>query len=148
MAKAKHRSKQIVNRRARYDYVIGDTYIVGLELTGAETKSLRLGLGNLSGAYVNIKDDQLWLLNATISGTGAVRINDSEQTRTRRLLAKRREINQLVSAKQQGNTIIPLEILSQGRYIKLKIAAAQGKKKYDKRQTIKRREAERQTRRA
>ncbi len=143
-SKKRRQPKQIVNRRARFDYAIGDTYIVGMELSGAETKALRLGLGNLVGSYVTIKDDQLWLINATISGTGSVRISDQDQTRTRRLLAKRREINQMIQAKQQGRTIVPLEILNRGRYIKLKIAIAQGKKRYDKRQTIKKRSEERQ----
>ncbi len=144
MAKAKRTTKSIVNRRARYDYMIGDTLIVGLELTGAETKALRLGHGNLTGSYVSIKDNQLYLINATISGTGAIHIKDVEQTRTRKLLAKRREINHLIETKHQGKTIIPLEILTQGRFIKLKIATAQGKKRYDKRETLRQRSAKRQ----
>ena len=146
MAKAKPKIKSISNRRARFDYAVGDTYIVGMELTGAETKALRLGHGNLTGSYVVVKDGELMLLNATINGTAAVRIPEIEQTRTRRLLAKRREINQLIDAKQQGKTIIPLEILNRGRYIKLKIATATGKKHYDKRETIKKRDAERRIR--
>lgn len=146
MAKAKPKTKHISNRRARFDYAVGDVYSVGLELTGAETKSLRLGHGNLTGSYVTVKDNQLMLLNATVFGSAAIRIGEGEQTRTRRLLAKRREINQLIEAKQQGKTIIPLEILTQGRYIKLKIATATGKKLYDKRETIKKRESERRIR--
>ncbi|MGH7234642.1 MAG: SsrA-binding protein SmpB [Candidatus Saccharimonadales bacterium] len=144
MAKAKRRTKSIVNRRARYDYEVGDSFIVGLELTGAETKALRLGHGNLTGAYVTIKDNQLLLINANISGTSSVHINEEDQTRSRRLLAKRREIDQLIQSKHQGKTIIPLEILNQGRFIKLKIATATGKKRYDKRETLKKRSATRQ----
>ena len=143
MPKKQRRPKSILNRRARYDYAIADTYIVGMELKGAEVKALRLGHGQLNGSYVTIKDNQLMLLNATISGTSAVHIKEEDQTRTRRLLAKRKEIDQLILAKQQGKTIIPLEILNQGRFIKLKIATAQGKKRYDKRETIKKRSEDR-----
>jgi SsrA-binding protein len=146
VSKAKKTTKSILNRRARFDYTIGDTLIVGLELTGAETKALRLGHGNLTGSYVTIKDNQLFLINAMVMGTSAIRIEEENQTRSRRLLAKRREIDHLIQAKHQGKTIIPLEILTQGRYIKLKIATAIGKKRYDKREAIKKRDAERRIR--
>ena len=136
-------TKKIVNRRARFDYELGDSLVVGLELTGAETKSLRMGHGQLRGAYVTVKDGQIWLLNATINGTAGVPVSDSDQIRTRRLLAKRREINALVEAKQQGKTIVPLELLTQGRFIKLRIAIGKGKKQYDKRQVLKRRDENR-----
>ena len=143
-SKKKTKPKSIINRRARFDYNIGDSYTVGMELTGAETKALRLGHGQLTGSYVTVKGGELWLLNATINGTGSIRIGESEQTRTRRLLANRKEIEKMIEAKTQGKTIIPLELLTQGRFIKLKIALAQGKKRYDKRQTIKKREENRQ----
>jgi SsrA-binding protein len=152
MAKQKrnHQSqtKQITNRRARHDYELGDSLTVGLELTGRETKSLRMGHGQLRGSYVTVKDEQLWLLNAAINGSSGINIPEEEQTRTRRLLAKRREIDALIEAKQQGRTIVPLQILTQGRYIKLKIAVGKGKKLYDKRQTLKKREESRQINRA
>jgi SsrA-binding protein len=142
--KKKTSAKAIVNRRARHDYVLGDTLVVGLSLTGAETKSLRLGHGQLQGAYVTVKEGELFLINARIHGTAGIVIHEDEQTRARKILAKRREINRLIADKQQGNTIIPLEILTQGRFIKLKIASARGKRKYDKRQTLKKREQDRQ----
>jgi SsrA-binding protein len=107
-----------------------------------------MGHGQLRGAYVTVKDDQLWLLNAAIMGSSGIPISDREQTRTRRLLAKRREIDALIDAKQQGRTIVPLEILTQGRFIKLRIAVGKGKKLYDKRQTLKRRDENRQINRA
>ncbi len=144
MPKKAANTKRIVNRRAAFDYIIGDTLVVGMVLTGAETKSLRLGHGQLQGAYVTIKDGELWLINATIHGNNGVPIEETDQTKTRKLLAKRNEISRLLSAKQQGNTIIPLEILTGGRHIKLKIALAKGKRQYDKRQTIKKREENRQ----
>lgn len=138
-----NQTKKIVNRRARFDYELGDSLVVGLELTGGETKSLRMGHGQLRGAYVTVKDDQLWLLNAAINGTAGVPVSESDQTRTRRLLAKRREINALIEAKQQGRTIVPLELLTQGRFIKLRIAIGKGKKQYDKRQALKARDESR-----
>ena len=144
MAKKKPRSdKRIVNRRARFDYELGDSLVVGLQLTGAETKALRLGHGTLRGAYVTVKDDELWLINAQISSTRGIQIPEDTQTRTRKLLAKRAEIDRLITSKQQGYTIVPLELLTSGRFIKLRIAAEKGKKSFDKRETIKRRQQER-----
>lgn len=139
----KHQSNQpkaIQNRRARHDYELGDSLVVGMELTGPETKSLRMGHGQLRGAYVTVKDEELYLLNGTIIGTSGVPLTEQQQTRTRKLLAKRREIDALVEAKTQGRTIVPLEILTQGRYIKLRIAIGKGKKQWDKRQTLKKRD--------
>lgn len=144
MAKKKPASdKRITNRRARFDYELGDSLVVGLQLTGAETKALRLGHGTLRGAYVTVKDNELWLINAQISSARGVQIPDDKQTRTRKLLANRKEIDRLVLSKQQGNTIIPLELLTGSRFIKLRIASGRGKKEYDKRETIKRRQQER-----
>ncbi len=138
--------RQIQNRRARFDYDLGDGLVVGMSLTGAETKSLRRGNGHLRGAYVQIKDGELWLFNATITGDSSIKISEEDQTRSRKLLAKRREIEALEVAKQQGRTIVPLEMLTRGRYVKIRIAAGRGKKKYDKRQTLKRRDQERSIR--
>lgn len=148
MAKRKQSTGSISNRRARHDYTIDESLLVGIQLTGRETKSLRHGHGHLRGAYVTVKDGELWLINATITGGLGIYISEEEQTRSRKLLAKRREINQLVAAKQQGRTIVPLELLTAGRYIKLRIATARGKKQYDKRETLKKRDQERQSRRA
>lgn len=144
MAKKKPtQTKTISNRRARHDYELGDGLIVGLELSGREVKSLRMGHGQLQGAYVTVKDNELWLLNSTIHGTSGIPISESEQTRTRKLLAKRKQIDELIAAKQQGKAIIPLEILTRGRYIKLRISLGKGKKNWDKRQTLKKRDDER-----
>lgn len=136
-------TKTIQNKRARFDYELGDSLVVGLELTGAEVKSLRMGRGQLLGAYVTVKDSELYLLNGTVNGTTAVPLNEQEQTRTRRLLAKRREIDALIEAKKQGRAIVPLELLTGGRFIKLRIAVGKGKKQYDKRHALKKRDAER-----
>jgi SsrA-binding protein len=135
--------KQILNRRARHDYELGDSLSVGVQLTGAEVKSLRMGRGQLRGAYVTVKDNEIWLLNATISGAGGVSIDEHDQTRSRKLLAKRREIDALTEAKQQGRTIVPLQITTSGRYIKIRIAIGKGKKLYDKRHDLKKRDEDR-----
>lgn len=144
MAKKKSNdAKRISNRRARFDYELGDDLVVGIALTGAETKALRRGHGQLTGAYVAAKDGELWLINALISGDNAAPIDADNQTRSRKLLAKKREIDALAAAKQQGKTIVPLDILTRGRYVKMRIAVGRGKKKYDKRETIRRRDHER-----
>jgi SsrA-binding protein len=116
---------------------------VGLQLTGAETKALRMGHGQLRGAYVTVKDNELWLINSQINSAKGVNISEDDEIRSRKLLAKRREIDALIQAKQDGRTIVPLELLTQGRYIKLRIAVGRGRKHYDKRETIKRRQQER-----
>lgn len=144
MAKRKpNQPKKITNRRARHDYELGDSLVVGIELSGKETKALRMGHGQLRGAYVTVKQDEIFLINATISGTSGIPIEESDQTRARKLLAKRKEIDALIAAKQQGRTIVPLEILTGGRFIKLKISVGKGKKLYDKRQTLKARDDKR-----
>lgn len=145
MAKKKQNTtKQITNRRARHDYELGDSLVAGIELTGAETKALRMGHGQLRGAYVTVKEGEILLINATISGTAGIPIDEATQTRARKLLAKRKEIDAMIAAKQQGQTIVPLEIITRGRYIKVRISVGRGKKLYDKRQTLKKRDETRQ----
>ena len=143
MVKKRPAHKQIVNRRARYDYDLDDSLVVGMELTGAETEAIRLGQAHIRGAYVTIKGNELWLINSTIAGGKGLHIEEDQKTRSRKLLAKRKEIEALISSKTQGRTIVPLEILSNGRYIKLRIALGKGKKRYDKRQVLKERDAKR-----
>jgi SsrA-binding protein len=115
-----------------------------MQLSGAETKALRQGHGQLRGAFVNVKDNELWLVNAQINSTSGVLIPEDEQTRSRKLLAKRREIDALIAAKSQGRTIVPLELITTGRYLKLRIAVGKGLKRYDKRENIKRRDQQRE----
>jgi SsrA-binding protein len=141
MAKKKNNQpKKISNRRAKFDYELGYSIVAGLELTGAETKSLRMGHGHLRGAYVTVKGNELFLINATITGSSGIPINVEDQTRARRLLLKRREIDQITDRKSQGRTIVPLELLTGGRYIKLRIAIGKGKKHYDKRNALRERD--------
>lgn len=146
----KPRTKTILNRRARFDYALGDEIIAGLSLTGLEVRAARDGHVQLRGSFVTIKDGELWLNNASFS----LRLNErgnpgarSIDTSPRKLLASRKQIDQLAAKKQSGQSIIPLRLLTNGRYIKLVIALGTGKKRYDKRETIKRRDIERDTRR-
>jgi SsrA-binding protein len=141
--KPARQTKRIANRRARYDYELSDSILAGIVLSGAETRSLRMGHGHLRGAYATIKNDELWLLNATIAGSNGVPIAETEQTRSRKLLVSKRQIGQLQETKKQGKTIVPLEILTGGRYIKVRIAIGRGRKRYDKRNAIKTRDESR-----
>ena len=135
----------LVNRRARYDYELGEEIVAGVALTGPEVRAARDGHVQLKGAYVSVKSDELWLNNASFS----VKLNERGQdarsvdTRERKLLASRKQIDQLASARTSGMSIIPTKLITNGRFIKLVIALGKGKKKYDKRETIKRRDIDR-----
>ncbi len=123
-----------VNRRARYDYVLGDELSVGMVLSGSEVRLIRDHHVQLKGAFVTIKDDELWLNNLTLG---------SETARNIKLLATRRQITALMREKIDGSTIVPVRLLGGSRHIKLVIAVGKGKKKYDKREAIKKRDIER-----
>ncbi len=148
MVKKPKGTKRILNRRAAYDYELGEKFIVGIALTGAETKALRLGHGQLRGAYAAIMNDELWLVNAQINPTRGVYIEPDQESRSRKLLAKRSEIEKMAAARQAGSTLVPLEIATGGRYIKLKLAVGRGKKRYDKRESLRRTQQEREARRS
>ncbi len=143
MAKKSSQTKKVTNRRARHDYELGDSLVVGISLSGAETKALRMGHGQLQGAYVNVLGDELWLINATIHGTSGIPISEDQVSRSRKLLAKRKEIDKLIAERQSGKTIVPVEILTGSRYIKLRISVGKGKKHYDKRENLKKRQQQR-----
>lgn len=151
---AKKPSKQasaIVNRRASYDYQLDDNITVGVVLDGAEVRAARDSHVQLKGSFVTIRDNELWLNNASFS----LMLNErnkvgarSIDTRPRKLLAHRKQINDLQARKQSGMSIVPLRLLTQGRHIKLVIALGKGKKNYDKRETLKRRDQERDAQRS
>ncbi len=149
MKKKAIQSSSILNKRATFDYELKDRYTAGLVLTGAEVSSIRRGHAHLKGAYVGIKNDELWLINATITPTShnANSLTEPDQTRSRKLLLKQKEINELIEAKNQGKAIIPTKMLSKTRYIKIEVAVGVGKKSYDKRQTLKKRDQDREARR-
>lgn len=146
----KSSSHTVVNRRARFDYEIGEEIVAGLVLTGAEVRAARDGHVQLKGAFVSLRNDELWLNNASFSLRLNVRgqaNSKSVDTSARKLLASRKQIDRFAAAKQQGLTIVPTRLLTNGRFIKIVIALGRGKKRYDKRETIKRRDQDRETRR-
>jgi len=140
-------AKLVVNRRARFDYDIHDEYKVGIVLTGPEVRSVRDGRASLRGAYVTVKDGELWLTNAGFTVRQQGSQDNVVDTSPRKLLASKKEITQLIAAKDSGLTIVPLTMTTNTRFIKLTIASAKGKKSYDKRETIKRRDTEREAQR-
>lgn len=145
--RAKQAPNTVVNRRARFDYSLGDEIVAGIVLTGREVRAARDGHVQLKGSFVTVKDNELWLNNASFS----LRLNDrGAESRTidtspRKLLASRKQIDSFVASKQQGMTIVPTKLLANGKYIKVVIALGKGKKNYDKRETIKRRDQDRET---
>ena len=135
------------NRRARYQYFLSDRIETGMVLSGSEVKSARNGKIQLSDAYGAIQRNELYLLNAHISPYGPANRENHDPTRPRKLLAHRREINKLIGkTRQKGLTLIPTKIyLKRGR-VKCELALAKGKKLHDKRETIRKREVEAETR--
>lgn len=138
----------VVNKRATFDYTITDTYIAGLVLSGGEVKSLRHKQASLHGAYVQVlADDQVVLLNAQITPYPYADNRDYDPKRTRNLLLRKKEIYQLRAAiAQKGYTLVPLSIFTQGPFLKLEIGVARGKKQYEKREQIKKRDLAREER--
>ena len=145
MKKKKPATGTVLNRRARFDYDIERTLIAGVSLSGPETKSLRMGHGILKGSYVQIKDDGAWLINMQVNPliTNAAHLPEQDRTRSRRLLIKLGELDQLREEKTAGRQVIPIKLLTRGKFIKLEIGVGRGKKRYDKRESIKKRDAER-----
>ena len=126
-----------VNRRASFDYHLGEQLTVGMVLSGLEVRAIRDHHVQLKGSFVTLKDGELWLNNLTLG---------SDTARNIKLLATKKQILSLARAKQDGLTIVPVKLFGGSRYIKLTIATAQGKKKYDKRQAIKGRDLDRERR--
>ncbi|UIJ43827.1 SsrA-binding protein SmpB [Sphingomonas cannabina] len=140
--------KKIVaeNRRARFEYFIEDVYEAGLALTGTEVKSLRFGEGSIAEAYAEVRDEQVWLVNANIPEFSHGNRFNHEPKRPRKLLLHEREINRLHGAvAREGMTLVPLSVYfnSRGR-AKVELALAKGKKAHDKRDTIRERDWKRE----
>jgi len=136
------------NRKATHDYTIEDRFEAGLVLTGTEIKSVRANRVNLSEGYVQIQRDELWLVNVHIAIYDPAGRRGHDPLRPRKLLLHRKEINRLIGRiRERGYTIVPLRMyLKKGR-AKVEIALARGKRKYDKREAIQKRDAERDIRR-
>jgi len=137
---------RIRNRKARYDYHILEVVECGMELLGTEVKSLRAGQAKIDEAYARIDDGEVFLTGATISPYAqAADGMQHDPGRDRKLLLKRRQIKQLEThVKQKGKTIIPTTIYFKRGYAKCELAVAQGKKRYDKREAIRKREQQRE----
>jgi SsrA-binding protein len=140
-------TKLVVNRRARFDYDIHDEFKVGIVLSGPQVRSVRDGRASLRGAFVTVKDGELWLTNSSFTLKQQGKEDSLVDTSPRKLLAKKKEVEALIAAKDSGLTIVPLTMTTNTRYIKLTIATAKGKKTYDKREAIKRRDTDREAKR-
>lgn len=142
------KTSAIVNRRASFDYALDGELTTGIVLNGREARAARDNRVQLKGAFVTIRNNELWLNNASFSlKLNSKGVNETTvDTTARKLLASRKQIDDLISRKDEGMTIVPLRLLTQGRYVKLDIALGKGKKNYDKRQAIKKRDQERDSR--
>lgn len=134
MKKSKTPDMVTVNRRARYDYALGDELVAGMSLSGDEVRSIRDHHVQLKGSFVTIRNNELWINNLTLG---------ADTARNIKLLATKKQIAALMREKVAGSTIVPVKLLGGDKHIKLVIAVGKGKKKYDKRETIKKRDFER-----
>lgn len=139
----------IKNKKAYYDYEILETYEAGVVLAGHEVKSIKLGHISLKGSFVVIKDNEAYLLNAHVSLYQTKNIpRDYDSTRSRKLLLKRQEIASLIGkSKTKGLTLLPLSVYTKKNKIKVEIGVGRGKKRYEKRESLKKKEAEKEIRR-
>ena len=138
-----------VNRRARHDFEIDETFEAGLVLTGSEVKALRAGKANLKDSYGRVEGNEIWLWNAHISPYGPASQFGHEPTRTRKLLLHREEIQRLTGkVKERGFTLVPLRLYFKNGRAKVQIGLGRGKKHYDKRASIREREVKREMDRA
>ena len=133
--KKKVQSSVTINRRATFDYFLSDNIEVGMVLNGQQVRSIRDHHVQLKGSFVTVKDHELWLNNLTLGAETAANI---------KLLATRKQIASLEAAKIAGSTIVPTKLFGGKRFIKLSIAIGKGKKKYDKRHSIKNRDLDRE----
>ena len=137
----------ILNKRASFEYAFLEKYTAGIQLSGTEIKSIRAGKANITDGYCFFKNNELWIKNMHISEYEQGTYNNHEPNRDRKLLLNKIEINKLQKKlKDQGLTIVPLKLfISDSGYAKLEIALAKGKKLFDKREDIKKRDLQRET---
>jgi SsrA-binding protein len=149
MSRPEGRKVVATNRRARRNYDILDTYECGITLTGSEVKSLRAGQVQIKDAYGDVKRDEIWLENLHIAPYQFARDGGHDPERSRKLLLHRREINQLIGkVNEAGLALVPLSIYFSHGLAKVELAVGRGRRAYDKRQAIKKREMEREMERA
>lgn len=139
----------ILNKKAHLNYEIGDKYSAGIELFGFEVKSIRKGQGSLDGAYVTVRGSEAFLVNAFIPPFQEKNApKEYDPNRTRKLLLTKKEILELGNIENtKGLTIVPISVYNNGKVLKVEIGIGKGKKKFDKRETLKKNETLRQTRR-
>lgn len=136
---------KIINRRARYDYQLLERIEAGIALTGPEVKSVRAGKMSLNESFVRIRDSEAWLINAHINPYPFARQEGYKPTRTRKLLLHKKEILALEKKTEQRKlTLVPVSCYTKGNKIKLEIALAKGKKKYEKKEAKRRKDLERE----
>jgi SsrA-binding protein len=145
MKKMTFKEVNIKNRRATFDFAIGDTFTAGIALTGTEIKSIRLGKASLVDTFCFVNNGEVWVKNMYIAEYFYGTYNNHTERRDRKLLLNKREIDKLEKAnKEPGNSIVPLRMFINDRgYAKLVIGIGRGKKEFDKRQSIKEREDKR-----
>jgi len=137
------------NRKAYFEYHIDDLYEAGLVLKGTEVKSLRLGKANIEDAFARFRDGEVFLLNSHISPYPYASAENHDPTRPRKLLLHRQEMKRLMGKlTERGYTLIPLKLYFKNEHAKVELGLAKGKKKFDKRETIRRREEQRELERA
>lgn len=130
------------NKKARHDYFIEEVYEAGIALTGTEVKSIRMGKLNLKDSYAMVRNGEVWLIGMHISPYEKGNIFNVDPMRDRKLLLNRYEINKLIGyVQQKGYSLIPLEVYLKGGLVKIALAVAKGKKIYDKREAIAKRDA-------
>ena len=138
---------EILNRKANFDYAIEDAYEAGVALKGTEVKSIRNGKANIKDSYAIVRNDEMFLINTHISLYEEGNNFNHEETRTRKLLLHKKEILKLKNkVEMEGYTLIPLKLYFVKQRVKVLIGLAKGKKNYDKRETIKKRDVEREMR--
>lgn len=150
MAEKKDSVKLIAqNKKARHEYFIEETIEAGIELFGTEVKSVRLGKVNLVDSYASIQDGEVWIKGMNISPYEQGNIFNRDPLRHRRLLLHKNQIRKLIGQiQQQGYSLIPLSVYLKGSLVKISLAVAKGKKLYDKRQDIAKKDAQRDAQRA
>ncbi len=137
------------NKEARHNFQILESLEAGIQLTGAEVKSIKNGNVSLKGSYVTVQGNELWLLNAHIGAYKPAGQSPHNPTRTRRLLVRKSDIERFIGkSKSEGLSLFPLSVYSKRGLIKVELGLGRGKKKYDKRASIKKREVERKIGRA
>jgi len=145
MAKEKGQKAIATNRKARHDYLIVDTYECGVVLLGTEVKSLRAGRASLVDAFATVDDGEVWLRGLHIAEYAMGTWTNHEPRRTRKLLLHRGEIERLIGkTKESGLSLVPLSMYFKDGKVKVELALAKGKKTYDKRQALARRDADRE----